>query len=213
MRVNQGSRCRMGRVVTAQESGVGEAQVRAPSTEDAAIVALPDTAPVASPDPAALVASPSTAALDLIPVYTALASRRTAFDTLMWQTPALALTAQAFLFTISLAPDSAPIARYISSALDVIVAIVAIQTMAKHRYNEFTDSLLLEEIERGLGIVVSSTYPHAKPRDRGEAVGNRQSVITRPKSFRLWYLSLAGFGAASVAVIILTAVAPSLFSS
>ena len=163
--------------------------------------------------PAAVAADQAPTMADLMPVYSALATRRATFDSLMWQTPALALTAQAFLFTISLSPSSADVARYIASALDIITAVVAIQTMAKHRYNELTDSLLLEDVERQLRIIIRGVHPHARPDVRGSAVGNEQGPLCRRKSFRLWYLSLGGFGVAAGVVIVLTALAPQLFSN
>ena len=43
--------------------------------------------------------------------YDLLAARRTSYDEMMWQAPALSLTAQAFLFTIALGPGSTTAAR------------------------------------------------------------------------------------------------------
>ncbi len=85
-------------------------------------------------------------------VYTALAARRTAFDTLMWQIPTIGLTAQAFLLTIALGAGSSRWARMVAGSLALVTALVAIQTMAKHRVNERTDSLILERVEKTFGI-------------------------------------------------------------
>jgi|SRR6266496_1936795 len=63
-------------------------------------------------------------------VYTALAARRTAFDTLMWQIPTIGLTAQAFLLTIALGAGSSRWARMVAGSLALVTALVAIQTMA-----------------------------------------------------------------------------------
>lgn len=139
------------------------------------------------------------------PVYTVVAARRTAFDTLMWQVPALGLTAQAFLLTIAYGSSSSDASRCISGGLAIAVALVAIQTMRKHQANEVTDSKLLEEIEEAFGVEVAGGRPHARPAVRGAAVENlmfRQWLVQR-KSARLWLASLSMFAlAAGVAIVI-----------
>jgi hypothetical protein len=68
----------------------------------------------------------------LLNVYT---SQFGSFTTLLWQVPALGLTAQAFLMTIVLGIGS-PIshgARYAASALSIIIALASIQLMHDQR--------------------------------------------------------------------------------
>ncbi len=78
--------------------------------------------------------------------YQIIAARRQAYDTLIWQTPVISLTAQAFLFTIAL--GSGYIShRIIASALALITALASSQLLAKHRYHETYYSRLLEAIE------------------------------------------------------------------
>lgn len=137
-------------------------------------------------------------------IYAAISTRRTAFDTLLWQTPALGLAAQAFLFTIALSPDSSRLARFISAALSLVSSLVAMQTMSKHRYNERTDAMILEKIERVLGVSIHGRQPHARPKDRGEAVGNLETGANRFRTFDLWLISLGAFAVASVGVIVVT---------
>ena len=149
-------------------------------------------------------------------VYQVIANRRTAFDTLMWQVPALGLAAQAFLLTIALGSKSSEAARILSGGLSIVVAVVAIQTMLKHRANELTDSLILEEIEKAMGVRVGAgAYPHDKPEIRGQAMKNRQ--INRPwakqKSAKLWVTSLTCFALAGLAAIVLTLCAPGTLST
>jgi hypothetical protein len=140
-------------------------------------------------------------------VYSAIASRRTAFDTMMWQVPALGLAAQAFLLTIAYGSSSSNAARFISGALSIIVALVAIQTMLKHRANEKTDNLILEQIETRAGIRLSRhATPHSPPAVRGKAIENEliYGCLEKQKSVRLWLTSLCGFAAAGSAAIVLT---------
>jgi len=133
-------------------------------------------------------------------VYSAIATRRTAFDTLMWQVPALGLTAQAFLLTIAYGSSSSEIARLVASALALVVATVAIQTMRKHQANELTDSVLLESIESTMGITVAGVHPHTKPEIRGRAVENEEfdKWSVKKRSFQLWVWSLRLFAAAAL---------------
>jgi hypothetical protein len=144
-------------------------------------------------------------------VYSAVSARRTAFDTMMWQVPALGLTAQAFLLTIAYGSDSSRLARCASGFLALVVATVAVQTMRKHQANELTDSKLLEAIEAGQGITVNGVHPHAKPSVRAGALGNRE-FESKPtvslRSFALWVWSLRLFAIAALLAVALTVFAP-----
>lgn len=131
--------------------------------------------------------------MDETDVYTALAARRTAFDTLMWQIPTIGLAAQAFLLTIALGAGSSRWARMVAGSLALVTALVAMQTMAKHRANERTDSLILERLEERLRIRVSGVSPHARPADRATAMGNRLRRWLGLRSFDLWIGSLLFF--------------------
>jgi hypothetical protein len=149
-------------------------------------------------------------------VYHVIANRRTAFDTLMWQVPALGLAAQAFLLTIAFGSDSSNAARFFSGGLSMVVAVVAIQTMLKHRANELTDSLILEEVEQAMGVRVGKgVRPHDKPENRGRAMGNKQIAgpWARRKSANLWVTSLTCFALAGLAAIVLTFCAPGTLSA
>ncbi|HKI86701.1 MAG TPA: hypothetical protein VKA53_08135 [Thermoanaerobaculia bacterium] len=150
-------------------------------------------------------------------VYPVIANRRTAFDTLMWQVPALGLAAQAFLLTIAFGFDSSNAARFFSGGLSMVVAVVAIQTMLKHRANELTDSLILEEIEEAMGVRVGDdgVCPHDKPENRGQAMNNKQieGPWAKRKSANLWVTSLTCFALAGLAAIVLTICAPGTLST
>jgi hypothetical protein len=149
------------------------------------------------------------------PVYSVIAARRTAFDTLMWQVPTLGLAAQAFLLTIAFGPNSSQIARCVSGGLAAVVAGVAIQTMLKHRVNEKTDNLILKELEDVAGISIEGmATPHDAPAVRARAIGNDllSNRITRARSARLWITSLLCFGAAGVGALVLGLLDPSILT-
>ncbi|HEX5526707.1 MAG TPA: hypothetical protein VFX44_05855 [Solirubrobacterales bacterium] len=148
-------------------------------------------------------------------VYTVVAHRRTAFDTLMWQVPALGLAAQAFLLTIAYGSKSSVIARCIAGGLSVVVALVAIQTMLKHRANEKTDNLILKELESAVGIWIGSGHnPHDSPAVRGKAIQNDLIVdrLARGRSVTLWVTSLLCFAAAGLTAVVLAICDASLLS-
>lgn len=140
-------------------------------------------------------------------VYNVIANRRTAFDTMMWQVPALGLAAQAFLLTIAYGDNSSCLSRCISGLLSVLVALVAIQTMLKHRANEKTDTLILAKIEAEVGIQLDQdVHPHSEPEGRGKKVGNDliENSWPRQKSARLWVASLSGFALAGGIAVVVT---------
>jgi len=145
-------------------------------------------------------------------VYQVIGTRRIAYDTLMWQIPALGLAAQAFLLTIAFGADSSRSSRLVAGVLAMMVAFVAVQTMHKHRANETTDSLILERLEEENGIeVMPGVHPHARPDIRGRAVGNQMvdRWLNRHRSVRLWAASLSGFALAGLIAVALALFDPS----
>ncbi|MFF5176792.1 hypothetical protein ACFY2Q_02015 [Micromonospora sp. NPDC000316] len=134
----------------------------------------------------------------LMAAYAVVGARRTSLDTMMWQVPALATAAQAFLLTTALQQGGSPAAQAVAAILGVILAALSAQLMAKHRHLEMSDSRLAERIERQLGLAVRlGVPPHAAGRFR---LGNRQPWWIRLSSYRLWLLGVASFGVADLVV-------------
>lgn len=115
--------------------------------------------------------------------YGVLNARRDSFNSLLWQTPALSLTAQAFLFTIILSTDSATADRLVASLLALITAVVSVQLLAKHRYMEARHAKLLSQHESSLGRFGVNSDATFKP----------DKWHTRQSSYRLWALALGAF--------------------
>jgi len=114
--------------------------------------------------------------------YSALNARRDAFNNLLWQTPVMSLIAQAFLFTIILAPDTETIPRIIAVILAVITSLASLQLLVKHRYGEEYHAKKLDEIEK-----VTGRYPvnqYHKP----------EHWFARLKSYKIWRFVLLSFG-------------------
>ncbi len=125
--------------------------------------------------------------------YDVVAARRTALNGLMWQTPVLSLTAQAFLFTIALGSGASSFATLMSAVLALAAALASIQLMAKHRCLEVRDSQLLEEYERnsvnGFEVIHSKSSGFNK-------------MLCRWSSYKIWMFMLGVFALAAIIVII-----------
>jgi hypothetical protein len=129
--------------------------------------------------------------------YNVVASRRQAMDSLLWQTPVLSLTAQAFLLTIALGEGSRG-SQLCAALLALTTALASIQLMARHRHNEVLDSKWLEEFEtshstRGfVGIHARRVQPTA---------GGPWGWFIRLRSYHVWQATLFAFAIAALAVI------------
>lgn len=162
-------------------------------------------------------------------LYAAVAQRRTANDGMVWQAPIVSLTAQAFLFTIALAPDSEPTARYISSGLAFVAALASIQLMAKHRAFERLDSEWLKRYEAkkyGEGGGEPRIYGIVHRRNDQEMLKDLLDfdkflpkmpsqlrrllwwATTKLSAYHVWMIVLTLFAVGSAAVPTLTLLAP-----
>ncbi|MEO7002121.1 MAG: hypothetical protein ABI068_09870 [Ktedonobacterales bacterium] len=139
-------------------------------------------------------------------LYQVVATRRLGYDTLIWQVPALGLTAQAFLFTTALTSPINNPARLIAAALALVIALISMQLMSKHRYHEEIDARLLEKLEKNLKLAdVLGCPPHAKPTIRAATLGARtikSNFIIRRSSYRLWMCGLGLFAFAALGIIV-----------
>jgi len=147
---------------------------------------------------------------ELFFVYQSLESRRSSYDSMLWQTTAIALTAQSFLLTIALGPNSKSSVRLATAMLSFAISLMAMQLMAKHRWGEMLDSVLLEGLENKLGITkVLGVSPHDRLKGRvisgiSEETTKRLSPtwIRNRSSYLIWQLGLSLFGATSLGVIL-----------
>jgi hypothetical protein len=120
-------------------------------------------------------------------VYQVVAARRDSYEAVLWQVPALSLTAQAFLLTIALGGGPSPSARRLASLLSLISALASIQLLAKHRYFEEVDSKLCEKLEGDLDLKAICGYlPHAPTKDRRQPSDPKLSGWTAYSSFKIW---------------------------
>ena len=143
---------------------------------------------------------------DLAPeIYEALAARQRDQDALLWQTPALGLTAQAFLFSIALSGGNTQAARLIASALALLVSFLSIQLMAKHRYIAAVRAELLVRVEKDQAITATiGVSPHDELPALGAAVNRHAGWFVGLMSALVWMYGLAVFGVAAGAVMVIT---------
>jgi hypothetical protein len=149
-------------------------------------------------------------------IYEAVAARRNNFDTLVWQVPALSLTAQAFLFTIALGSDSSRPARIISSVLGIIIVFLCITLMARHRQAEFTDAHWLQDYEERMGIPPAQRAHGQAWRDRRDetkVADGLWNVVPLLRGYEVWVVGLGLFGVASVIILVLSVVNPDVLSA
>jgi hypothetical protein len=144
-----------------------------------------------------------------IAAYAAVAARRTAWDTLLWQVPVLSLTAQAFLFTIALGGADAW-GRMIAAFLSLDISVISIMLMGRHRQAELHDAHWLEAFEEQhlhLGALGAHGTAFRANRDmEGLDAGRIGDLVPLRPMFGYWVMGLALFGLAAIAVVVRTAV-------
>lgn len=151
---------------------------------------------------------------DIRLVYSAVASRRLQWDSLLWQVPVLSLTAQAFLYATVFGPDSSTFGRLASAALSIVITLMSITLMARHRQAEITDARWLESVElRWPGEYRQHGRPwRARRNEEAVDAGWLDKVVPTWPAYKVWTVGLGCFGLISVAAIIAALVQPSLFS-
>lgn len=110
--------------------------------------------------------------------YSVLADHRVNLNEMLWQTPVLSLTAQAFLFMIAFDQNTGVEYRVASIVFVVLMALASLQLIAKHRACETHCMKLLAEFE--------SKTPGFGPVHDYKKAGARFSIFTRRSSYRLW---------------------------
>jgi hypothetical protein len=126
--------------------------------------------------------------------YAAIAARAQSHNALQWQTPALALAAEAFLLQIALGPLSTALARLVASALNFMLSLLCIQLMAKHREMQIDDRKTLIKLEKRLGLPVYHSQPGLDRLPRWKQLG----------STKLWIIGFLGLGLVALGIFFVT---------
>jgi tetrahydromethanopterin S-methyltransferase subunit B len=148
-------------------------------------------------------------------IYQVVAARRLQWDNLVWQVPILSLTAQAFLFTLALGPGTAPIARIAAAGLALLIALLSVALMARHRQAEIADAHWLEDYEQGLdpAFHVHGLSFRAARNSTRPASGWLGAIVPLWGGYKMWVIGLYIFGLLAMAIIVVTATAPQLLHS
>jgi hypothetical protein len=158
---------------------------------DGSTAAAKDGSPELTPD----------ARATLLAVY---AGQFGSYTTLLWQVPALSLTAQAFLFTTALAKDADPGARVVTGILSVVASLMSIYLMFSHRIHAERQGRVAIDLALQLGAKWGweEYRGHGTEyRGRGGAAGVWAGV--NRGSFALWILGLGLFGLVGLGAAIL----------
>ncbi|MBC3843491.1 hypothetical protein GXW82_34655 [Streptacidiphilus sp. 4-A2] len=131
-------------------------------------------------------------------MYQIVAARRINYESMMWQVPSLALTAQAFLTTIGLSPGVGRLARVAVGMLAVIITLMTVHTGLRHRRNELADSVWLAKTEQALGWETV----HDAPDVRAARLGIPTARFIRFRAYPLWVGGLSAFGVLGLALVI-----------
>lgn len=114
---------------------------------------------------------------------------------MVWQVPALSLTAQAFLLAIALGAGSGHLARIAAGLLSAVTALMSVQLLLRQRLHDVADARWLHNIEEALGWEPIDQRPAA----RVAAAGIKVRGLARLRSHQLWIVGLALFGATGLA--------------
>lgn len=138
----------------------------------------------------------------------------------MWQTPALGLTAQAFLLTISLDTSNTTSSRALAAALGAVVALLSVQLMIKHEFHLRLDRWQLRRLEDRLGIepIVLRGWGYAEKDGsytrpsitgpEGDLLGPQMTRLSKARSSRWWKHGLGGFVVVNVGLFLSLVAAP-----
>lgn len=141
-------------------------------------------------------------------IYKGLNEMRTSHNNLIWQTPALSLTAQAFLLTISLGPSESQVSRTIASIISIMISILSVQLIERHSYFETSYSKIIEQLEKEhnykLHFKGKELLPHARIDTFPYEFLAKKNCFSRFKSTQVWMALLLSFTVISSFIIILT---------
>ena len=130
-----------------------------------------------------------------IATYEVSSAKRLQYENLMWQVPALSLSAQAVLISVTLNSDNSPSSRLITSMLSALVGFISIQLLQKHRYHEVLESKQLEEQYKITNI-------HGPVTERAKRLNHMQDRIESLSGFKIWRFALLVFALTGIVTTI-----------
>lgn len=129
--------------------------------------------------------------------YQALRERRLAYDSMMWQSPALGIAAQSFLLSMAFDGSKGVFPNLVCSLLSTGLGLSSIQLMMKHRHHERLTTQQLHKLEVDHGLIQVHERPCRATED------DHFHWLTNFSSFRVWMGGLfATTAAGSIAAIL-----------
>ena len=152
--------------------------------------------------------------------YSIVASRRQQWDTLLWQVPTMALTGEAFLFTISLGGSTSQTGRIVASILALVVAVASLHSLAAHRISELADSVWLHEHEqeRGASEIHGLSWRDRRLRVVREQLASKSltdRLVARSYVFRsiqVWFWTMSSISVTALVVLVIVSIDPQLLA-
>ena len=117
---------------------------------------------------------------------------------MLWQVPALSLTAQAFLLVIALGSGSGQLARLAAGLLSAVTALISVQLLLRQRLHEHADAIWLHNFEKDHGWI----QIHQHPEIRVAEVGLQARGLAKRHSHRWWIAGIALFGVTGLAAVL-----------
>jgi hypothetical protein len=124
------------------------------------------------------------------------------WDALLWQVPSLSLAAQAFLLTIALGPDASRTSRLLTSGLGVVVALLSLHLLIRHRQAEVTDAHWLAEYEQQ-HFGTTAHGPEWRDRRNATVLRGPLAPLARIPAFPVWQAALSLFGIVALIAFVL----------
>ena len=120
--------------------------------------------------------------------YQLICARRQSYDSFLWQTPGLAMAAQAFLIAASIDEKTTQLDAVILAIFSLFVGLASLQLLMKHRHCEVEDSELLAEYELD-HAEEGISHLHGKREPRFA----RKNFVTKFSAYEVWRVVLIGF--------------------
>ncbi|MEV6430890.1 hypothetical protein [Nocardia sp. NPDC051463] len=140
-------------------------------------------------------------------LYQVVADRRLQYENLLWQVPAVSLTAQAFLFSVALSQNIESFPRILAGLLALNLSVISIMLMASHYRAESRDAEWLERFEQQ-ELGAGAWSPHGaefRPQYISDPdAGWVDNLIHLRLMFQIWVVGLALFGVVAILMIVKT---------
>jgi hypothetical protein len=124
----------------------------------------------------------------------------------------LSLTAQAFLFTIALGPDTQRLPRSIACLLSLLITFLTVHLLTRHRQAEITDARMLESWEEAAHVTTAHGGAWRARRNVQSSDAWFFTPLEKLPGYRTWAVGLSLFGVAALAILVVTWLAPGWLS-